>query len=375
MTKRCYCLPDLKDEMKAPSRKTRKLHHFTLEVAQKELAAAKKRVTELELVVKRLQKEEEQKWLKIQNLNYDLLLEGQTLSLILEWLNPQDHFSCAQVCQEWRDQIDQPFVWEQAARNQSPSLLKDIQLLTKSSSWDFKSISKGLIHKQSTSQFTDGLEWSPKTRLEPHTVFLLVEAKDQHSGHIVGSWHVSFDRWNAPDVSEYSFMNILGSDEKVALPTSSEEDEGFADHSFRNSSSNDMLVNLAESSCHCVVFSARLLRCDTGQSVGIFYEKNFSCLDQDWAFVDLDTIRPDSTTDKGVRALALWSLQGYDSMALWIRCNITPQENHTPNRRQTPTYCLNTLDCNFMVYAKGRSHEKVANRREVLVSMEGLDWQ
>jgi hypothetical protein len=358
--------------MEEPHTKARKMHHFTLEVAQQELAAAQQRVSELESVIRRLQKEEER---KKQKFNYELILEGQPLHLALGWLSPQDHFSCVRVCREWRDQVDQPFVWEQAAWNQSPALLQKIQRLNKNRSqrWNFKAIAKGVVHKQSTETSRDH-GWSPKPVLQPHEVFLLIEAKDQESGEIIGSWCVSFDQWKAPDVSHYSFMNILDVDKKGILPAASEggPSDPFCDDDGR-------LVSVQENISRSLVFSARLLRCDTGQSVGLLFEKKFNCLEQEWGFVDLDTIRPDATTDNGVRALALWSLQGYDSMALWIRCNIAPSDPPSsqtdPTRCEKARYCLNSVDCNFMVYAKGSSDETFASLRQVLVSMEGLDWQ
>jgi hypothetical protein len=250
--------------MEEPHTKARRMHHFTLEVVQQELAAAKQRVSELESVIRLLQKEEER---KKQNVNYELILEGQTLHLALGWLSPQDHFSCVRVCREWRDQVDQPYIWEQAARNQSPALLQNIQHLEKNRSqkWNFKAIAKGVVHKQSTESSRDH-GWSPKPVLQPQQVFLLIEAKDQESGEIIGSWHVSFDRWKKSDVSHYSFMNILDVDQKVILPAALEG--GPSDH-FRNN--DEMLVSVQESISHCLVFSARLLRCDTGQSVGLFW--------------------------------------------------------------------------------------------------------
>eukprot|EP00980_Cylindrotheca_fusiformis_P009586 scaffold2122_cov122-Cylindrotheca_fusiformis.AAC.4 len=362
--------------MEGPRKKSRKLRPLSLEAAQKELAAAKRRVSELEAAIQCFQTAEQSKKRTQQqqqhmNCNNPLVLNGQTLQLILEWLTPEGHFSCSQVCREWRDHIDQPHVWKHVVRTQSPTLLNDIQC-QHTKKRNFKAISKSLIHHRVSCSSADQ-EWNPEPTLEPNEVFLLIEAKEQISGEKVGSWHVTFDQWKSPEESDYSFMNILGTHETVLLPPTElqHDDQIPTDVASSNVASN-------------MVFSARLMRCDTGQSVGMFYEKGFSCLDQEWAFVDLDTLRPNANTDAGVRALALWSKRGYDSMALWLRCNITstfcssccsstslPVTNH----RRKASFCLNSLDCNFMVYAKRRIDEKFASLREVLVSIEGLDWR
>ena len=130
-------------------------------------------------------------------------------------------------------------------------------------------------------------------------------------------------------------------------------------------------------------FSIRCIRCDTGQSLMFCSDEQFDDFDiQDWPYIDTHIGKPKAGNDAGLRAKELWSLRGYDDTGVCTRYKIRPIfpsscdfEDETKAWWRKARYRLDHLECDFLAYLPDGSYADYENLQELLVSLEGFNWQ
>jgi hypothetical protein len=355
----------------------RRLKHFTILSAQKELAEAKQRVVELESIIQLIQENQEQRALES-----SLLLQGEILQLMVDWLRPTDVSSCLQVCSRWRHELDNPLIWKRAVARTSPALLRDMEAAEDSASesdLNYKGIAMALACPAQRPSYSPlfTTEWIPDSTLPPQQIFLLMEVRDKKTGDTIGSWHQSFIKWK-PNETELGFKMIKETDQRTLLPTIL---DGTFDHHFGEFYDPDPTNDVPTAIYDSVRFTFHCLRCDTGQSLRLGFDEEFDRYDADmWAYFDTDIGSPTAKNDAGCRARELWSSRNYSRGGVCIRYHIRPvfpgKSENDPDRWRTARYVLDSLECDFVAYRQGNgSYEDYHNLQELLLCLGGFGWQ
>ncbi|KAL3936824.1 MAG: hypothetical protein SGBAC_007937 [Bacillariaceae sp.] len=393
----------------------------TISNIEERLKATRKEVANLEALLHRLKLEETSqrqrqrqrrpsKQHQNDNLNDESetssFLQGSTLQLVVEWLDPINLVQCLLVSRRWKEDIDLPRIWERAGSRFIPELWKAMNLSADNDNSTlqttptvYKKIILSILEKPrrqvdvieerlaNSKQVGDIQDyWLPSTTLLPQKVFLIVDAHCKATGRVFGSWHKSFAHW-VPSEMELGFQMIdvhnqqASRGDKGAVYLPAEPLQGTLDDHFAEFYNPDPLEDVPTYIYDSIAFSFRCVRTDTGESLHLGNDQDFDQYDTVlWAYLDTDIGGPTAQNDAGCRARELWSLKQFKRAGVCLRFNVRPIPsvedcgNTLESSWHGMTYLLDGLECDFVAYRQDGSYEDFKNLQELLVSLDGYLW-
>lgn len=371
----------------------------TIDSVEERLRVARQQVADLETLLHQLKHEETNRKMAKQppiHSNNDIhesepscFLEGSTLQLILEWLNPLDLVRCLLVSKRWKEEIDRPLIWKQAVSRAIPSDLWNAMNPDSESSSYYKRMVVSIVEKprqqvdiiaerQATSKGVKNY-WLPSTTLVPDKVFLMVNVCWKATGEVFGSWRKSFADW-IPSESDFGFQ-MIGPDHNGAIQLPATPLQGKLDDHFAEFYNPDPTRDVPTKIYDSISFSFRCVRTDTGESLHLGTDQDFDQYDDHlWAYLDTDIGAPTARNDAGCRARELWALKQFTRGGFSLRFNVRPfppSEAHhgiTLESWHGTTYLLDGLECDFVAYYQDGDYDDYKNLQELLVSLDGYLW-
>lgn len=350
------------EEVAANKKRRFECQYLTLERAQRELEEARQRVAHLEASIEKMHITAEEKEKsnhvvlipKPETSGVYSLLQGYALQSILGFLGSGEVFSCSRVCKQWARDIDQN-VWKEAARNQAPRLLKDIEdrnkRLGQKDALKYKTLAMSQICRPSL--HTDEIIPKLVSELKAQDVFVVVEAIHLETKNVVGSWSMNLEK-----------LKIEGSSFLLEMENAVQK-------------SSYPLPDIADRNLPDVSFSIRLFRCDNGQHFCLAYEhigsrtSRLGCAVASYS----NTVWTSqfANTRAGALSKHLLSLGGEFNLRAFMGC--TARCNFSLD---TSTLHLQSM---FLRFADASNDLAINTEQEdllvqnFLIILEGLEWQ
>jgi hypothetical protein len=282
---------------------------------------------------------------KRSKLQHSLPLEGTVLNLIVVWLEPEDLGSCVQVCTAWFNDIG-PGAWHQVAKNFAPEVVGWMEASRNSSAINYKTVAMGLIRNPGLQQSGE-IFTGPGLRQED--VAFVLQVKDKDSKKVVGT--ICLDLCSLPVSGDENLLDTGRID--MQIPKS---DIGAVDP-------NNLVP---DSIFESLLFTIRLLRCDTGESVCFCYERACDNRDYNNSFFWTDSVSVCLETINGVENYKL---------QLCLGCCLSSLLNTGPERRRHEWYSLTWIGVSAFLHPGDFLNMFPCPRENLVEYLNQLTWK
>eukprot|EP00980_Cylindrotheca_fusiformis_P020392 scaffold7414_cov116-Cylindrotheca_fusiformis.AAC.2 len=250
-------------------------------------------------------------------------LHGTALTLSVLWLPPRDLLSCIQVCRSWSKDIH--MIWYEAAQSATPELVRILEATrysARSSSNNsnnkndyYKRVVMGCIGNPGLPNCDLANSTSADLREQDVVLVLQMEENQQSCSRAVGT--ICYELPRLPVSSE---ENVLDTGNKLDLRIPTIPCEHCNDTNIRqsSSSSSNTIPLVPDSIFENLVFTIRLFRCDSGESICLAYRKRCDNRDFNSSFFWTDSICFRRHHDESEPSTPEWRLQ------LCLGCCIGP---------------------------------------------------